>query len=323
MAVAGSKPLPGTLNVMEAHFLPVDANRLTEPTSIAIAQRIQRREILTSLSSTAIATAYVPWGPEQPAAQPPVMLLHGFDSSVFEFRRLQPLLATRYSTWNVDLLGFGFTDRPAAVPFTPTAIKTHLYDTWKTLIGQPMVLVGASMGGAAAIDFALTYPEAVHQLVLIDGAGFAKGPDISRFMVPPLGYLAAEFLRRPGVRRKVSLQAYHDPSFVTADAELCASLHLQLPRWREAMIAFTKSGGYNFLADRIQDIAVATLILWGDRDRILGTADATKFQAAIPNSQLVWIPDCGHVPHLEKPQATAIALQTFIDTPTANPLASR
>lgn len=299
---------------MEAPFLPVDANRLTEPTSIAIAQRLQRREILTSLSPTAIATAYVPWGPDQLQRDRPVMLLHGFDSSVFEFRRLQPLLAATYPTWNVDLLGFGFTDRPVGLPFTPTAIKTHLYYTWKALIGKPMVLVGASMGGAAAIDFALTYPEAVHQLILIDGAGFAKGPDISRFMVPPLGYLAAEFLRRPGVRRKVSLQAYHDPNLVTVDAELCAALHLQLPRWREAIIAFTKSGGYNFLADKITQLTVPTLIVWGDRDRILGTADATKFHQAIANSDLVWIADCGHVPHLEKPQATAIALQAFIDS---------
>lgn len=299
---------------MEAPFLPVDANRLTEPTSLAIAQRLQRRELLTSLSPTAIATAYVPWGPDQPQRDRPVMLLHGFDSSVFEFRRLQPLLAATYPTWNVDLLGFGFTDRPVGLPFTPTAIKTHLYYTWKALIGKPMVLVGASMGGAAAIDFALTYPEAVHQLILIDGAGFAKGPDISRFMVPPLGYLAAEFLRRPGVRRKVSLQAYHDPNLVTVDAELCAALHLQLPRWREAIIAFTKSGGYNFLADKITQLTVPTLIVWGDRDRILGTADATKFHQAIANSELVWIADCGHVPHLEKPQATAIALQAFIDS---------
>ncbi|MBF2025687.1 MAG: alpha/beta fold hydrolase [Oscillatoriales cyanobacterium C42_A2020_001] len=293
---------------MTLPFLPAAAAQLTELTSIALMQHLQRQEIPTPLSSNAIATAFVKQG-----IGSPILLMHGFDSSVLEFRRLQPLLADHHTVWNVDLLGFGFTDRPADVPFTPGAIKTHLYYTWKTLIGEPVVLVGASMGGAAAIDFALTYPDAVKQLVLLDSAGFAKGPDISKFMLPGLGYLAAEFLRRPGVRRKVSLQAYADSSFVTPDAELCAALHLTLPRWREAIIAFTKSGGYNFLFNQIAQITQPTLIVWGDSDRILGTADAEKFKAAIAHSQLLWIPNCGHVPHLEKPEITAEAILSFIN----------
>lgn len=293
---------------MYPNFLPATVAQLTEPTSIALARQIQRQAIFTPLKADAIATAFVPQG----EGNPPILLLHGFDSSVFEFRRLQPLLAVNHATWNIDLLGFGFTDRPTDVPFTPAAIKTHLYCTWKTLIGQPIVLVGASMGGAAAIDFALTYPEVVKQLILIDSAGFAPGPEIGKFLIPPLGYLATEFLRRPGVRRRVSLQAYADPSLVTADAELCAALHLQLAGWQQALIAFTKSNGYNFLADKIAHITPPTLIIWGDRDRILGIADAEKFTAALPHSQLVWMPDCGHVPHLEKPEITAEAILAFI-----------
>ncbi len=289
-------------------FLPSTTTQLTEAASIALAKGIQRQLISTPLGDEAIATTYV----QQGIGHPPILLLHGFDSSVLEFRRLQPLLANHCSTWAVDLLGFGFTDRPRNIPFTPEAIKTHLYHTWKTLIGEPVILVGASMGGAVAIDFALTYPQAVHHLVLIGSAGFAKGPDIGKFMIPPLGYLATEFLRRPGVRRNVSLQAYYDPNFVTPDAELCAALHLHHPRWNQTLIAFTKSGGYNFLANKIFQIKHPTLILWGDNDRILGTTDAKKFQRAIANSHLIWISQCGHVPHLEQPQTTAEVMLKFV-----------
>lgn len=292
---------------MFASFLPPDVSQLTEATSIALAQAIERVAIDSTLGPESIDTAFV----RQGTGGTPILLLPGFDSSVLEFRRLLPLLATQQATWSIDLLGFGFTDRPEAAPFDPLAIKTHLYYCWKTLIGQPMILVGASMGGAAAIDFALTYPEAVNRLVLLDSAGFAKGPTLSRFLFPPLGYLAAEFLRRPQVRAQVSRQAYCDASFVTADALLCAALHLQLPRWHQAIIAFTKSGGYNFLSDKIAQIQQPTLILWGDSDRILGTADAEKFHRAIANSQLIWLEQCGHVPHLEKPQATAHHLLQF------------
>jgi pimeloyl-ACP methyl ester carboxylesterase len=144
-------------------------------------------------------------------------------------------------------------------------------------------------------------------LVLIDSAGFAAGPAIGRFLIPPLGYLATEFLRQPKVRQQVSLKAYCDRSFVTVDAELCAALHLKHPRWSQALITFTQSGGYNFLSNKIANLEQPTLILWGDQDRILilGTADAERFQNAIVHSQLIWIKHCGHVPHLEQPRLTA------------------
>lgn len=290
--------------MMFANFLPAEVARLSEATSIALAQQMTRQAIATPLSADPIATAYI----HQGSGGTPILLLHGFDSSVFEFRRLLPLLAAKQETWAVDLLGFGFTDRPIGVSFNPIAIKTHLHAFWKTLIDQPMILVGASMGGAAAIDFTLTYPEAVAKLVLIDSAGFAVGPAVSRFLVPPLGYLATEFLRQPKVRRQVSLKAYADASFVTADAQLCAALHLQSPQWSQAMIAFTKSGGYNFLTDKISQIDKPTLILWGDSDQILGTQDAERFRKAILTSQLVWVEHCGHVPHLEQPQITAACI---------------
>ncbi|MEB3292857.1 MAG: alpha/beta hydrolase [Synechococcales bacterium] len=306
---------------MFASFLPQETQQLTEATSIALAQAITRTEIQTPLSPAPIATAYtrspdlsqstpsLSVATSQP--QPPILLLHGFDSSLLEFRRLMPQLAPHRETWAMDLLGFGFSNRAADLPFTPEAIKTHLYAFWKTCIGRPMTLVGASMGGAAAIDFCLTYPETVAQLVLLDAAGFAKGPAISRFLFPPLGYWATEFLRQPKVRAQVSRKAYRDQRFVTADAELCAALHLKLPRWSEALIDFTRSGGYNFLSDRIAHITQPTLIVWGRQDGILGTRDAERFQAAIAGSQLIWIEDCGHVPHLEQPQTTANTILQF------------
>ncbi len=292
---------------MFASFLPSLVQQLTEPTSIALAQSIQREDIATSLSLTPIPTTYV----RQGSGGTPIVLLHGFDSSLFEFRRLLPLLATYNETWALDLLGFGFTERLAGIPFSPTAIKTHLYYFWKTLIQQPVILVGASMGGAAAIDFTLTYPEAVKKLVLIDSAGFKGGSALSKFLFPPLGYLATSFLRSPKVRKKVSETAYHDQSFVSLDAQICAALHLEMSNWNQALIAFTKSGGYSSFANKLAHISQDTMILWGERDRILGIADANKFQQAISNSQLIWIKDCGHVPHLEKPQITAQHLMQF------------
>lgn len=296
---------------MFANSLPTLVEQLTESTSIAIARKIERQPILTSLSEQPIATTYV----HQGSSGTPILLLHGFDSSIFEFRRLFPLLTAENDTWALDMLGFGFTERIAGLSFSPKAIATHLYYFWKTLIEQPVILVGASMGGAAAIDFTLTYPQAVKKLVLIDSAGFAKGPSIGKFLVPPLGYLATSFLRNPKIREKISINAYFDKTYASLDAQLCAALHLEMPGWSEALITFTKSGGYTSFRDKLSQIQQQTLILWGDRDRILGTADADKFAKAIPHANLIWIENCGHVPHLEKPQIAAQHILDFRNQP--------
>lgn len=289
-------------------FLPKLTESLTESTSISFAQNIEYKSIYTPLISEQINTTFLSEG----QGDTPILLLHGFDSSIFEFRRLLPLLATQYQTWTVDLLGFGFTDRLPNLKVNPGAIATHLYSFWKTLIDQPVILVGASMGGAAAIDFTLTYPEVVKKLVLIDSAGLKNNPIISKFIFPPLDYFATEFLRRPQVRENISRSAYFDKSFATLDANICARLHLEMPGWNQALISFTKSGGYGNFKQKLDLIQQQTLILWGENDKILGTGDAAKLEKAIPNSQLIWIPNCGHVPHLEKSQVTANYILDFI-----------
>jgi len=294
---------------MSTNFLPPEIAQLTELTSIAFAQNIQQISLATPLSQQPIATTYVRQGSEGT----PILLLHGFDSSVFEFRRLLPQLAVHNETWTVDLLGFGFTERVAEIPFSPKAIKSHFYYFWKTLINEPVILVGASMGGAAAIDFTLAYPEAVKKLVLLDSAGYKAPPNIGKFMFGPVSYLATAFLSNPKVRQNISVNAYHDKSFASTDAQICAALHLKSQSWQQALIAFTKSGGYGSFGDKLSQIKQQTLILWGENDRILGTDDAYKFKEAITNSQLIWIKDCGHVPHLEQPEITAKHILQFRD----------
>lgn len=289
-------------------FLPAAVEQLTEPTSICLAQSIESQAIATPLTTELITTTYV----HQGSGGTPILLIHGFDSSVLEFRRLLPLLSGDHETWAVDLLGFGFTERLPGITYSPNAIKTHLYYFWKTLINQPVILVGASMGGATAIDFTLTYPSVVQKLVLIDSAGLKGGSPSSKLMFPPLDSLATGILRNLKIRDRISRTAYKNPSLASLDALCCGALHLQMPRWDQALIAFTKSGGYSaFKLEQIAQIKQPTLILWGDADKILGTGDAQKFQKAIPQSRLIWIKESGHVPHLEQPQITAQHILEF------------
>ena len=288
-------------------FLPLTVQKLTEATSITLAQNIKCEAILTPLREKPIETAYVCQG----SGGTPILLIHGFDSSILEFRRLLPLLATEQQTWAVDILGFGFTERATEFKLTRSEIATHLYYFWKALINQPVILVGASMGGAVALDFILHYPDAVESLVLLDSAGMKPGPTMGKFLIPPFDYLATEFLRNPKVRQSISENAYFDKTLASIDAQVCAALHLEMSDWSQSLIRFTKTGGYGKFGDELKQIKQKTLILWGENDKILGTADAYGFQKAIPHAKLIWIKNCGHVPHLEQPQITAKHILEF------------
>jgi pimeloyl-ACP methyl ester carboxylesterase len=151
----------------------------------------------------------------------------------------------------------------------------------------------------------------VAKLVLIDSAGLAKPPAIGKFMIPPLAALATGFLRNPRVRQNISKAAYFDKQLATRDAQLCAALHLESPNWNQALVTFTKSGGYGSFASQLHQIQQPTLILWGENDQILGIKDATQFEQLLPSSELIWIANCGHVPHLERPQLTAKEILEF------------
>ncbi|MFN9174240.1 MAG: alpha/beta fold hydrolase, partial [Synechocystis sp.] len=177
------------MTLLETSALPP----FTETTSIACWQQIQQQNLSIAVAAEqpaiSVNTSYIDQGQGLP-----LLLLHGFDSSLLEFRRLLPLLSQDLRAIAVDLLGFGFSERLSQFPPTPANIKLHLDQFWQTVIQKPMILVGVSMGGAAALDFCLSFPERVEKLILIDSAGLVSQPFASRLMFPPIDRWLTRFL---------------------------------------------------------------------------------------------------------------------------------
>ena len=129
---------------------------------------------------------------------PPIVLLHGFDSSCIEYRRLAPLLATLSDrdVYVPDILGWGYalthTHSPTHLlthshlgfndleceninDFGPDAKMDHLESFIKQVIGGPVVVVGASLGGGIGITLSVKSPKLVDKLVLIDAQALIDG----------------------------------------------------------------------------------------------------------------------------------------------------
>jgi pimeloyl-ACP methyl ester carboxylesterase len=310
---------------MFSHFLPSSVAEIQDVEAIALLQHLQRRvvqvpfqpgmTVCSRATPVEIATAYVHYTSHHSPSFPgttPILLLHGFDSSLLEFRRLLPLLAESYETWAIDLFGSGFTEHIATIPVDPWSIRQHLLSVVETWIDQPVVLAGASLGGAVAIDFALHHPNWVHALVLMDSVGFSGSFPIGQFLPNELIELGADWLyyRQRAALAAASVLPMVNPTLI--DTLRCSLLHQEMPGWKEAIASFTKSGGYSDLSDNITEVTHPTLLLWGKADDVLGTADATRLEQAISNSQLIWVEGAGHVPHFDQPQVVASHLLSFV-----------
>ena len=118
----------------------------------------------------------------------PLILLHGFDSSFLEFRRIYPLLKQNFQVIIPDLLGFGFSPRYATNEYTSSKIVLHLLDIIDNLnITEKLKLVGASMGGSTAIKLSVEIPKLIDKLILLSPAGLFGEPKIFLFLLIKLG----------------------------------------------------------------------------------------------------------------------------------------
>ena len=232
---------------------------------------------------------------------PPLLLLHGFDSSFLEYRRLAPLLADRFQLFIPDLFGFGFSPRPSGTTYGPDAVLRHLDALLELLPSEaPLGLIGASMGGSVAVELARRHPQRVGPLVLLAPAGLTGRP----MPVPPLlDRFGAWFLGRPGVRRGLCRQAFADPDTdVGAPEEQIASLHLQCPGWAEALAAFARSGGFAGCGEPLPSQSLH--VIWGADDRILRAPQKQALQALL-DQPVETFACCGHLPHIDQPQRVA------------------
>ncbi|KAI5665723.1 hypothetical protein M9H77_15576 [Catharanthus roseus] len=291
-------------------FLPKEVHKIKDPFARTLAQRIQRLPVQVGFSEGCIMSSCVK--PKVQNATNPVVLLHCFDSSCLEWRCTYPLLEDAgLETWAVDILGWGFSDLERLPPCNSASKRYHLYQLWRTHIKRPMILVGPSLGAAVAIDFAVNFPEAVDRLILIDASVYVEGTGNLRKLPSILAYAAVSFLKSFPLRLYANLLTFDGISLSTClDWTNVGRLHCFLPWWEDATVSFMLSGGYN-VTNQIKQVKQKTLIIWGQQDNIISNKLALRLKEDLPNAIMHQIPDCGHLPHVEKPDSVAKLIIEF------------
>lgn len=252
------------------------------------------------------AIAYLDSG----GALPPLVLLHGFGADRDAWAPLAMQLRRHYRVIAPDIPGFGDSSRLPSVRYGLDDQLGRIAAFASALGLTRFHLAGNSMGGYLAGQYAARYPAQVLSLCLIAPAGVAgAAPSELQQMLaagdnPLLVHTQAEFERIVGmcfarphlnpapVRRVLGERAIRDCAFHS--------------RLFEELFATAVS-----FEDSLKGLQVPTLVLWGDRDRLLHVSGAPLLHALLPHSRLEILPGVGHVPMLEEPARTARLMLEF------------
>ena len=256
----------------------------------------QNPEIGSSIEAGSIRTNYHDRG-----EGPPVLLLHGSGPGVSawaNWRLAIPYLAKRHRVVAPDVVGFGFTDRPAGIRYDLDTWMRHALDFLDALGLEKVGVVGNSFGGALALHLATRRPERFTRLVLMGAAG-------AKFELTPGLDMAWGYTPSVENMRKLLAAFAFDESLVSGDlAELRhrASTRPGVQEAYAAMFPAPRQRWIDALAvpdEQLRALPHETLLIHGREDRILPLSSSLDLFSKIPRAQLHVFGRCGHWTQIE------------------------
>ena len=249
----------------------------------------------------------------------PLLLLHGYEQSASSWRWVIPALARTHRVIALSLPGHG-DSAPAVGGYAPGRdLAPFVADFLDILDVGPLDVVGNSVGGAVALRLALADPDRVRTLTLVDSAGLGREvhPLLALDTLPILGELAILLSRMPGGNlQRSSMSAAMlfaqpwrvPPEFFTEQHALARRPgHLEAST-AMARALFDATGQREVLLDRLHTLTIPTLVVWGECDYVLPAFHARAAVDRLPHGRLSLFTDCGHLPHVERPDQFAAVL---------------
>jgi pimeloyl-ACP methyl ester carboxylesterase len=256
---------------------------------------------------------------------PVLLLIHGMAGSATTWKQVMPALSGRFTVVAPDLLGHGRSDKEVG-DYSLGAFASMLRDLLVALGHEHATVVGQSLGGGVALQFAYQYPERCERLVLVGSGGLGREVNpLLRYLSLPGSEAVLRIACGARVRRAVegvgglaSRVGLHPAPVV---AELWRSYSsLADDATRRAFLRTLRAvvdplGQAVSAANRLHlATEMPTLIVWGDADPIIPVEHAHAAHLAIPGSRLEIFEGVGHYPHCEAPQRFAETLTEFVES---------
>ena len=249
---------------------------------------------------------------------PPLLFLHGLGGLWQNWLLNIPAFMDRFRVIAPDLPGFGGSEMPAG-RISIQGFARVIDALCERLEIESPVVVGNSMGGFIGAELALAFPTRVRKLVLVSAAGISA-ENMWREPVMAVGRLMAVGAARTGVKQ---LPVVNRPRLRRAALQLVVRYpeKLSVPLATELVVGAGTPGfvggldavlGYSF-RERLPEIEIPTLIVWGRNDILIPVEDAYEFERLIgANARAVVFDDTGHLAMLERPSRFNALLDEFI-----------
>ena len=254
---------------------------------------------------------------------PTLVLLHALGESALDWRWVLPALARTHRIYAPDLPGFGYSAKPSA-EYSPAFFARFVGAYLDALGLEHVAVVGNSIGGLAALRLALSEPARITALGLVASAGLGReityalrlptlpgyGEGAVVWGKTPLGAFQRAWLRVPLL--------FACPGRVPAEWITEQTRIAQLPGFTEATMTALRTqvdlgGQRKVLVDQLPQLQMPTLVVWGERDRVFPYSQGQKALSRLRQGSLELVPDCGHLPHVERPDRFAAILGQFLE----------
>jgi pimeloyl-ACP methyl ester carboxylesterase len=254
---------------------------------------------------------------------PVLLLLHGIGMDHRTWLPALPALSRHFTVVMPDLLGHGSSDKPRA-DYSIPGFANGMRDLLTVLGINRATVVGHSMGGGVAMQFAYQFPERTERVVLVSSGGLGRSVNpLLRMLSLPLADKAMAAATLPGIRHAGAalMQGLHRSGLpYTADLSAMAEVYGEMadPDTRRAFLHVLRGvidmhGQVVNMIDRAYLARdMPTMIVWGQKDVVIPVKHAWAAAQLLPGSRLEVLPDVGHVPHEDAPLRFAEVVVDFV-----------
>ncbi len=253
-----------------------------------------------------------------PAGEP-MILVHGFGGDKDNWPLMARELSRDFRLIAPDLPAFGDNERTPDKDYRPAEQAKNLNDFVNALGLDRFHLAGNSMGGYIALEYALAFPGRLKSMALLNNGGVSMPTKSEVFLAADRGentLVVNSVEEFAALIKKVAHKPLPFPRFVLnylGEKAIRERDFIDPIFW--AMHADIVNRP---LDERLQEIDVPTLIVWGEHDQILDVSSIESMKDRIPNNEVVVFDDVGHVPMIECPKETASAYRDFISRSCAS-----
>ncbi|MHA8090486.1 alpha/beta fold hydrolase [Aquirufa antheringensis] len=245
----------------------------------------------------------------------PLILLHGMSSSLNTWDNVALYLKRYKRVISLDLPGFALTG-PSPENNYDFPYYSKFIDSFATRLKiKRFILAGNSLGGAISWNYALHNPSRLAKMILIDAAGYPKKGESGSLgfklaSTPVINNLLLYATPKALVRKSLET-VYYDPARVTDEqVERFHDVAIREGNREAALMIF--KGSFKGNPESIKEVKTPTLILWGDKDNLIGVNNVDNFLKDIKGSKVEIYKNVGHVPMEEVPGKVAASILKFV-----------